>query len=328
MQIVGKAATIDHKPINKREERYVKSVNGFVSNERRINGILAVGRAMGDFDMAPAVSNEPDLFCLDIDRWNGLHLGREEEEEKEKKEEEEEEDSKRKEEKNEKCVEECGKERTVASANSEQPTDTMESSYSASFSNTPSSPMKQPHSSLQMPPVRSCGCQRSEPVELNSSLAAVLDEWISPPIPFPSACHEDVETNQPPHLCARMAEKKEEEENKSEKCSLPHAAVQTSSWEREDVALVIGCDGLFDVMDNQQIAEIACPWMNPADTDVFNDPVFDSEDEENRGNERGHGCFCRKVKRGQLAELAALRLRSAADALESTDNLSVIVIVL
>jgi hypothetical protein len=170
-------------------------------------------------------------------------------------------------------------------------------------------------------------------------------------------------------------------------------APSLAEWEREDVALVIACDGLFDVLDDQMVAEVACPWMCRNDAGLFNDPVFDGIfDEENvavvsRNSEtnsvlstsplidlksvevtsnltavsainknksfsnlngsrskcdtsdenclseiakskRNYGCKCELITRGHLAELAALRLRSAADALETLDNVSIIVVFL
>ncbi|KAA6394826.1 MAG: hypothetical protein EZS28_009648 [Streblomastix strix] len=94
----------------------------------------------------------------------------------------------------------------------------------------------------------------------------------------------------------------------------------------------MACDGLFDVFDNQLIAEIACPWIAKDNSDVFDDPVFDdSSDDEQQSKDikttKGrirHG----RVNKGKLAELAALRLRTAAEVTDSTDNVSVMVIML
>jgi serine/threonine protein phosphatase PrpC len=112
----------------------------------------------------------------------------------------------------------------------------------------------------------------------------------------------------------------------------PQVNITSSEWAREDVALVIACDGLYDVMDDQLIAEIACPWMCWNDFDLFNDPIFDNVfSEVLRGNSTErlrYGCKCVHVGKGCLAELAAVRLRTAADALESMDNVSLVVVML
>lgn len=160
------------------------------------------------------------------------------------------------------------------------------------------------------------------------------------------------------------------------------------------MAVVIGCDGLYDVLDEQLIAELCCPWMADGVHDVFNDAVFSREDKEEEEDEEyeraekekeeerrrrmemedecgegesdgegdddefkddafgaapeekkrrrdrkavpryvklissSYGCKCAKISKGKLAELAATRLRAAADALDTTDNLSVIVLFL
>ncbi|KAK2945815.1 putative Leucine-rich repeat protein soc-2 like protein [Blattamonas nauphoetae] len=63
---VARSLTIDHKPTNYAEREYLRSVGATVSLERRIEGVLAVGRAFGDLDMSPSVSSEPDFFSVPI----------------------------------------------------------------------------------------------------------------------------------------------------------------------------------------------------------------------------------------------------------------------
>lgn len=65
--------TIDHKPHLAREIKYIRSVDGYVSLEKRVNGILAVSRAMGDFAHYPQVCCEPDLYAMPIKRWKGIY---------------------------------------------------------------------------------------------------------------------------------------------------------------------------------------------------------------------------------------------------------------
>ncbi|KAA6385677.1 MAG: hypothetical protein EZS28_018795 [Streblomastix strix] len=188
--IAGKQLSIDHKPSNRKEMDYIRSVGGFVSLDKRLNGVLAVARTMGDFEYAPSISSDPDLVIQGINRWGGLHSG---------------------------------------------------------YSNPD----------------------------------------------------------------------------------------QTEMWKREDICLVLACDGLYDVIDNQLLAEIACPWNEQGSESIFNDAVFSRSDSSQINNKgtmnkslKNGKCMCRKIAKGQLAELAALRLRSAAEALDTTDNVSVVVIML
>jgi serine/threonine protein phosphatase PrpC len=105
----------------------------------------------------------------------------------------------------------------------------------------------------------------------------------------------------------------------------PELCNGVSEWKREDVALVVACDGLYDALDDQLVAEIACPWMSRNDYHLFNDPILSQAFSE---VDLKNGCKCMSVGKGYLAELAAARLRSAADALDSMDNISIIVIML
>jgi serine/threonine protein phosphatase PrpC len=54
--------SVDHKPdLEDEKERIVKS-GGFVAESNRVNGILALSRAIGDLELVPAISHEPDIF--------------------------------------------------------------------------------------------------------------------------------------------------------------------------------------------------------------------------------------------------------------------------
>ncbi|KAA6375071.1 MAG: hypothetical protein EZS28_029401, partial [Streblomastix strix] len=99
---------------------------------------------------------------------------------------------------------------------------------------------------------------------------------------------------------------------------------QNSTWEREDIALVLACDGLFDVLDNQLVAELTCPWAydDRIEEDAFYLAHSNGQDTPDSNKDIAN------VTKGDLAELAALRLRSCADAMESTDNISLIVVIL
>ena len=62
----------DHKPTNIEEEQRIKVVfkflplmlGGFVTEEGRVNGILAVSRSIGDFMLSPYVCPEPYINTM------------------------------------------------------------------------------------------------------------------------------------------------------------------------------------------------------------------------------------------------------------------------
>eukprot|EP01089_Gocevia_fonbrunei_P004862 TRINITY_DN1493_c0_g1_i1.p1 TRINITY_DN1493_c0_g1~~TRINITY_DN1493_c0_g1_i1.p1 ORF type:complete len:266 (+),score=71.21 TRINITY_DN1493_c0_g1_i1:348-1145(+) len=64
----GKALRIslDHKPDLPSEEKRIRNLNGFVSPNGRVVGMLAVSRALGDVDLQPFVSAEPFVDVFDI----------------------------------------------------------------------------------------------------------------------------------------------------------------------------------------------------------------------------------------------------------------------
>jgi len=51
----------DHKPTHAGEEARIRSLGGYVNKDGRVNGIIAVARALGDFDIQPFVTFEPDV---------------------------------------------------------------------------------------------------------------------------------------------------------------------------------------------------------------------------------------------------------------------------
>ena len=62
-------ATIDHKPSEPEEERRIVSNGGVVvpaapGDVPRVNGILALSRAIGDTHLGPAITWEPDIYDL------------------------------------------------------------------------------------------------------------------------------------------------------------------------------------------------------------------------------------------------------------------------
>jgi len=69
-----KRVTIDHKPDNPNEQKRIEESGGQIQSSvnidgqvvSRINGIIGVSRALGDFHLSKYISNEPDIFELDL----------------------------------------------------------------------------------------------------------------------------------------------------------------------------------------------------------------------------------------------------------------------
>ena len=57
----AKGISKDHKPSDPKEMRRIKKSGGFVEDDR-VNGILAMSRAMGDKKLVPHVGSTPDIF--------------------------------------------------------------------------------------------------------------------------------------------------------------------------------------------------------------------------------------------------------------------------
>lgn len=55
--------THDHKPTDPAEQERIRRCGGFVSDNGRVNGILAVSRAIGDSALQPCVTWEPELVA-------------------------------------------------------------------------------------------------------------------------------------------------------------------------------------------------------------------------------------------------------------------------
>eukprot|EP01101_Sappina_pedata_P007860 TRINITY_DN4234_c0_g2_i1.p1 TRINITY_DN4234_c0_g2~~TRINITY_DN4234_c0_g2_i1.p1 ORF type:complete len:219 (-),score=56.94 TRINITY_DN4234_c0_g2_i1:25-681(-) len=54
--------TLDHKPDAPSEKERVEKTGGFVTESKRVNGVLALSRALGDVEFQPAITHVPDLF--------------------------------------------------------------------------------------------------------------------------------------------------------------------------------------------------------------------------------------------------------------------------
>lgn len=56
----------DHKSDSLDEKRRITDLHGFVTEDRRVNGILALSRALGDVSVQPYVTYRPDVLELDV----------------------------------------------------------------------------------------------------------------------------------------------------------------------------------------------------------------------------------------------------------------------
>merc|ERR1712157_348556 len=63
-------STVDHKPHNEQEKARIEKAGGFVAN-KRVNGQLAVSRALGDFHLKQFANNSYNGFGLTIDTFTG-----------------------------------------------------------------------------------------------------------------------------------------------------------------------------------------------------------------------------------------------------------------
>ncbi|KAA6392332.1 MAG: hypothetical protein EZS28_012140, partial [Streblomastix strix] len=242
--LVGKPLTIDNKPQLKRELQYIKRVDGFVSLEKRVNGILAVARSLGDFIHSPAVSADPDLYTYQIHRWSGLHIG---------------------------------PQSGITKEQTQIQTQQSDQQAKVPYQNT----------------------------VVDQSLAPILDQWLADPTPYKSVLHpmtniRQINTGLNTSISALQSVEQEQSRNE--------ARIETRVWDREDIALVMACDGLFDVVDNQLLAEVMCPWMEKGNHDIFNDTVFNESDSDSSSDESqqvsqrdgGRGCFCSAISKGRF----------------------------
>jgi Leucine-rich repeat (LRR) protein/serine/threonine protein phosphatase PrpC len=58
--------TVDHKPESLQERERIRRANGFVTEARRVNGLLALTRSLGDAALQPAVTHEPDVTHFNL----------------------------------------------------------------------------------------------------------------------------------------------------------------------------------------------------------------------------------------------------------------------
>jgi serine/threonine protein phosphatase PrpC len=56
----------DHKSDSIDEKKRIQSLHGFITEERRVNGTLALSRALGDTEQQPHVTYRPDVLEMDV----------------------------------------------------------------------------------------------------------------------------------------------------------------------------------------------------------------------------------------------------------------------
>ena len=58
--------SIDHKPEDDDERKRIEEAGGFVTESKRVNGVLALSRAIGDADLQPPITCEPNVTVTEI----------------------------------------------------------------------------------------------------------------------------------------------------------------------------------------------------------------------------------------------------------------------
>ncbi len=60
----GRAVQIsrDHKSDSLDEKKRIQSLHGYITENARVNGVLALSRALGDVDQQPHVTYRPDVL--------------------------------------------------------------------------------------------------------------------------------------------------------------------------------------------------------------------------------------------------------------------------
>merc|ERR1712146_786585 len=56
----------DHKPEDESERRRIEAADGFVTEGRRVKGVLALARSLGDASLQPAVTHEPEIRAIKL----------------------------------------------------------------------------------------------------------------------------------------------------------------------------------------------------------------------------------------------------------------------
>jgi len=65
-RFVAVALSQDHKPESQEERDRIEALGGFVTESKRVNGVLALSRALGDCDLQPPITCEPVVTRTEI----------------------------------------------------------------------------------------------------------------------------------------------------------------------------------------------------------------------------------------------------------------------
>ncbi|KAK2951421.1 putative Histone acetyltransferase KAT8 [Blattamonas nauphoetae] len=319
--VAARNLSSDHTSLRHSERLDILSRHSYVTPDGRVCGNLAPSRVMGDVDYVEMMRTDADVFCERVRRWKGIHLDSAPEPPKVH----------------------C----TIVDTSGND--DLIE--------RVPTPP---PGPQTVSNPTAFTLLHQTECVP--DSVLPLLDEYLKDPFPVNLPRHERAPHIQRAFLPdAEMILSSKEvppirreylppfrNQKNTQLSTLPSPLLarnppfflssidrQSSRsqclWQREDVAIVIGCDGIFDVLDAQDVAELVCPWMDSSGSRFAFSPIFKrmkvmshfptAVDDQTVNHPSK--CCCHAFDRGILAELAATRLKNAAVALESTDNISI-----
>ncbi len=64
----GRAVQIsrDHKSDSLDEKKRIQALHGYITENSRVNGVLALSRALGDVEQQPHVTYRPDVLEMDV----------------------------------------------------------------------------------------------------------------------------------------------------------------------------------------------------------------------------------------------------------------------
>ncbi|KAK2953142.1 putative Leucine-rich repeat protein SHOC-2 [Blattamonas nauphoetae] len=339
--VFARNLTNDHRPCDPRERAYLHSIGGFVNSDGRVNGVLMPSRGIGDLESKPMVSSDVDVFCEPIQRWKGIHLYPSI-------------PTPSKSPHSQNSLHSLHQARLPHNVSPYHPNVLLSPSSFTLLPHTSSIPeplipllseyLKPPvpYSSPIHPNDPPFSIQHSfrpftayTPFIAKESSSTLNHTTASPSQPPPSSQpHPNMLGSYHPHIKFHNHTNHPHTVPASlpphppfSVCSITEGTlpVVTNVWKREDVALVIGCDGIFDVLDTQDLAELACPWMDSSGASFAYQPYFSRKQTQSFSENTSGSCFCSLISKGEMAEMAATRIRNAASALESQDNISVLV---
>ncbi|KAK2947417.1 putative Adenylate cyclase [Blattamonas nauphoetae] len=295
--------SFDHKPVNAEEMAQIRSRGGWVSLDRRVNGKLATARSLGDIELQPEVSGEPDVF-------------------------------------------ERSRTNTEPTQTGQVAADVLLSCWTAYLNSLTPHPLRP---TLITPPkdtdsLSNANPPKTTPGESSSLTGLDLQNTTSPRLSIPPSAAAKVPSTPVPVIPPKPRSTSPsaagtEEKDKATKPTVEPVHDQTHSHNsamsnaslfgfsaphalQTDCAVVIACDGVFDVLSSQHIADIihlvllhftrpSAPSSNPFETATS--PLVSR---------------LTPAEKGHVAQKCAVAIKTAALALNTQDNLSVIVVLL